>query len=217
MMGYICICINIIDPIFMQLKVFCNQSLIYVGGKATGEGVNRIPVKNKVGILNTINTCLSKGERSDIWIQGYDTDKLVNDFMGYFSYVEAAGGLVYHLDRGYLFIRRYGIPDLPKGKLKISEVPWEGAIREVMEETGVVDLKIIEELPSTYHIYERKGKMYLKKTFWFAMESGFDGVLIPQTEEEITRVEWLPSQKARKAFSESYRSLSDTLTTFICD
>ena len=57
--------------------------------------------------------------------------------------------------------------DLPKGRIENKELILDAAIREVTEETGVMDLIIVKPLPITYHIFARKGKHRLKKTYWF--------------------------------------------------
>lgn len=45
--------------------------------------------------------------------------------------------------REYLLLRAYRNWDLPKGRLEPAETPLAGAIREVMEETGLTDLEFV--------------------------------------------------------------------------
>ncbi|MEI6060610.1 MAG: NUDIX domain-containing protein, partial [Bacteroidota bacterium] len=74
-------------------------------------------------------------------------------FNSMFTRIEAAGGIVRNQKEEYLFIKRLGIWDLPKGKLNKNEKPVEGALREVSEETGLTVMEVSKQLPSTYHIY----------------------------------------------------------------
>ena len=63
----------------------------------------------------------------------------------------SSGGVVYRmLDDGphFLLIRDpYENWGLPKGHLEGGETPVEAAVREVMEETGLNELRVIDQLP----------------------------------------------------------------------
>ena len=59
-----------------------------------------------------------------------------------FPLVQAAGGLVENKNKQFLFIYRNNKWDLPKGKIEKKEKISNAAMREVMEETGVKNLKI---------------------------------------------------------------------------
>ena len=106
-----------------------------------------------------------------------------------FKLIYAAGGLIDNNNK-YLFIFRLKKWDLPKGKLDMGESPEEAAIRECEEECGITKLTILNELPSTYHIYKYKGSFALKKIFWYTMSTKYNGILVPQIEEKIEKVEW---------------------------
>ena len=106
-----------------------------------------------------------------------------------FKLIYAAGGLIENNNK-YLFIFRLKKWDLPKGKLDMGESPEEAGIRECEEECGITKLTILNELPSTYHIYKYKGSFALKKIFWYKMSTQHKGILFPQIEEKIERVEW---------------------------
>src|SRR5436190_6730697 len=112
------------------------------------------------------------------------------EFSGRFTVVQAAGGLVKNGSGEYLFIFRRGKWDLPKGKKDGDETPEETALREVEEECGLIDLKIIKALPSTYHSFPEKGKNILKHTWWFLMQTGQTEVIL-QYEEDIEDYRWL--------------------------
>ena len=121
--------------------------------------------------------------------------------------IVAAGGLVKNKKGKVLFIFREGKWDLPKGKLDKGESMEDAAIREVEEETGVKGLKIVRYLQTTYHIFKRSGRYKLKKVIWFEMVTDFDGDLIPQHNEGITKVKWKGPKKTKKALENSYRNI----------
>ncbi|NOX86998.1 MAG: NUDIX domain-containing protein [Chlorobi bacterium] len=158
---------------------------------------------------------LDPENKADYVVTGMPPKKMFRLFRKHFKYVKAAGGIVKNPAGEYLFIRRFNIWDLPKGKLKKKETPGKGALREVMEETGVKGLKIEKKLANTYHVYTLNGKNYLKKTHWFLMSVPEKQNLTPQTVEEITEAKWLEREKSLAALKESYRSLHDILSPFI--
>jgi len=137
-------------------------------------------------------------------------------FNSLFTRIEAAGGIVRNPNNDCLFIKRLGRWDLPKGKLHKKESAEKGAIREVMEETGITDLRITKKLPSTFHIYtDRKGKEVLKETFWFEMTCERNQILIPQTEEDITEVRWFSADELFIPLHDTYASLKNLLEHYL--
>ena len=128
---------------------------------------------------------------SKVYLYHKNIDKLWKTFLKQFPIVEAAGGLVERTDNKFLFIFRNDKWDLPKGGVEKNELIIEAAKREVMEETGVGDLIVQNQLSETYHIF-KKGKRYrLKKTYWFKMSTNYTGQLQPQIEEGISKTEWV--------------------------
>ncbi|MBN4047336.1 NUDIX domain-containing protein, partial [bacterium AH-315-P13] len=97
--------------------------------------------------------------------------------------------------------------DLPKGKAESKETIDKTAIREVEEETGVKGLNITKPLEMTYHIFKRNGKYRIKITYWFEMKTNYDGLLSPQENEGITKVEWLNPKQITKAMKNSYANI----------
>ncbi len=125
--------------------------------------------------------------------------------------MEAAGGLVKNSSGEYLFIYRRGKWDLPKGKADRDETAEETALREVEEECGLKDLKIIKELPATYHSFPEKGKNILKHTNWFLMKTKKPEVTL-QTEEDIEDHRWLKKEEIFPFVTgKIYASLADML------
>jgi len=132
-------------------------------------------------------------------------------FTSFYQIIEAAGGIVRHPSGKYLFIKRFGKWDLPKGKIEKGESPELAALREVREECGIANLKIVSKLPSTYHTYRLEGNRILKKTLWFAMDYNDDLVTKPQTEEGITEATWLVPSQFDMVLENTYRSIAELI------
>lgn len=140
-----------------------------------------------------------------------NSERLLDDFISLFWYVEAAGGMVYNTKGERLFIHRFGKWDLPKGKIEKNETKPEAALREVREETGLNELEIINELPSTFHIFDYKGKKVLKRTYWFKMLYSGNSSPMPQIEEEIVEAIWIADSEIQKVLSNTYASLRELI------
>ena len=136
-------------------------------------------------------------------------------FTSLFSYIEAAGGLVKDPRERLLFINRLGRWDLPKGKIEKGEDSPRAALREVCEETGLDSLDIVRSLPATYHIFERKGKLRLKKTMWFEMRSGTYGPLYPQFDEDIIEARWFDKHELLLPLSNTYPAIRELVEGYI--
>jgi len=154
-----------------------------------------------------LNTFFEKQDIEEISFEHQDLNKLFSDFKSYFKYIEAAGGLVKNKNNELLVIHRFGIPDLPKGKIEKNETPEDAAIREVEEECGINGLKITGETKPSYHVYFQGDKRILKKTYWFNMFYEGSETPQPQTEEDITKVEWCEKKKILLYRNSTYMSL----------
>lgn len=124
-----------------------------------------------------------------------DVEQAFEIFKTNFKLIQAAGGIVTNSKNQKLFIYRLDKWDLPKGKIENNEAIEDAAIREVEEECGIAGLVIDGKLTDTFHVYEHKEKLILKQTFWFRMSTNYDGELIPQVEENITKAEWLSNNE----------------------
>ena len=126
----------------------------------------------------------------------------------------AAGGLVKTLDPAlgepeYLYIYRNAMWDLPKGKKEEGESTEENALREVQEETGLRDLKLLRFLENTYHFVDlAKGNTVVKQTSWFEMQTDHKQTPVPQTEEGIREARWLTRAQVRDRLPLMYASIA---------
>ncbi len=125
--------------------------------------------------------------------------------------IEAAGGLVLSENDKYLFIKRNGRWDLPKGKLEEKEKKRDAAVREVEEECGIKVKKLGEKLIKTYHVYESRGKLVLKISHWYEMQAKGNQRLVPQLEEGITEVKWFTKSDWSIVRSNTYGNILDVL------
>lgn len=169
-----------------------------------------IELKDNEDVNKVVETLRNKGFNNDIYLYGNDIENMYVNFCRKHTYIEAAGGIVINQKSQYLLIKRFGIWDLPKGKIESGETKSIAAIREVCEETGLSKVEIIKTLPDTFHIYIQKNMWFIKRTYWFLMQTK-EYNLIPQIEEDITDAIWMDKNNACTAIGKSYRSLSDTL------
>ena len=142
-------------------------------------------------------------------------DRLWYYFFNMFKLIEAAGGLVRKLNTNhYLFIFRNKKWDLPKGRLNKNEDVKSAAIREVEEETGVENLSIIKPLNTTFHIFKKNRKYRLKKTFWYSMETDYDGELTPETKEGIEKAMWIDKDSIESIKSKMYLNINLVISSY---
>jgi 8-oxo-dGTP pyrophosphatase MutT (NUDIX family) len=106
----------------------------------------------------------------------------------------SSGGVVFRraADHQFLLIRDpYGNWGLPKGHLEGGETPIEAAVREVAEETGLLELSVIAQLP-TIDWYFKDGTVVVHKFCHFFLIESPAGDPCPQIDEGITECKWLP-------------------------
>ena len=143
-----------------------------------------------------------------------DLDALKKAFYKKFTIIQAGGGLVLNEKNEILLIFRKGKWDLPKGKLDKGEIISACAIREVEEETGLKNVKLIEPLIITYHTYHEGSRFILKESHWYTMKVSGNQTLTPQTEEDILEVKWITKEEAEQYFPDCYPSVVDVLEKF---
>lgn len=137
----------------------------------------------------------------------FETEESFQLFLRNYIFIQAAGGVVYNSKNELLMIRKNEKWDLPKGKIETNESPEITAIREISEETGVENLKLIKPLSKTYYIYPLGEQQVLKEVTWFLFQSYKDEPLQPQTEENIDDVKWVKIDKINDFLKMSYPSV----------
>lgn len=148
-----------------------------------------------------------------IFLKSKNLEKDWIDFTTNFEVVVASGGVVLNDKNEVLFIFRNNKWDLPKGKVERGESIKVAALREVEEECGVANLVLKQKITTTYHTYNYNG-LKLKKTHWFLMETSFNGKLIPQQEEGITKAVFKDEKSITKALQNSYKNIQLVYDSF---
>ena len=124
----------------------------------------------------------------------------------------AAGGVVVRKTEGgieaLLIKDGYGHWTWPKGHMEEGEKPWETALREISEETGLKDVEIIEEIGKQQYYFTLKGTKIFKTVFIFLVEASGDEKLKIQT-EEISDARWFSPDGALETIE--YKGSRDIL------
>lgn len=188
-------------------KVFFNNKLIKLTTELTSS-TDEVPVFfikyiSADDIIKAVKSKIIK----QIKLYHPKEEKLLMHFNNRFKTVEASGGLVKNKNNFILFIYRNNKWDLPKGKIRKRESIEEGALREVIEETGIKGLKIKNQIDTTYHIYKGPKRHKIKKTYWFLMESDYKGKFKPQIKENISLVRWCQTKEIPKLLENSYKNI----------
>lgn len=187
-------------------KIFVGDKPIILTTKVEEETDFKNYLLSTVNIGKVIKE-LKEDQIASIRLIDTEEEVLLKKFLKLLPNVVAGGGKVYNDEGKVLFIYRNNKWDLPKGKAEGKETIDYTAIREVEEETGISGLKITKPLETTYHIFKRNGKHRIKVTYWFEMRTSYDGKLIPQVKEGITKVEWLDDTQMKLAMTNSYANI----------
>ncbi|WP_370896907.1 NUDIX hydrolase [Chryseobacterium gossypii] len=170
-------------------KVFVNEKKLLLS-KQPEELEKRLSYES----FTTLEIALDLLENTSVRelnVFGENIDEIWTEFQKLFRIIEAAGGVVNGPNGDILFIKRLGRWDLPKGKMEKGESREESAVREIEEETGLKNVKLVRFINTTYHVYvERNGDKVLKCTHWFEMSFNGEDTSKPQAEEGITEVAW---------------------------
>ena len=153
---------------------------------------------------------LDDHDPGDTFIHEVGENAVVQALKETFRLAPAAGGIVMK-DGKFVSIMRKGIPDLPKGHVEQGETPEEAALREVEEETGIGNLKIVKALPTTWHCYLEHEEWALKPTYWYLMSTSETIQPKPQTEEGITEIKLIGNEEIEGFLKNTFRSISEIL------
>jgi 8-oxo-dGTP pyrophosphatase MutT (NUDIX family) len=140
-----------------------------------------------------------------------DLNDLKKAFFKKFTFIQAAGGLVQNENNEFLLIFRRGKWDLPKGKTDKGEELEDCAVREVEEETGLKNVKLISPLTITYHTYHEGARFVLKESHWYNMKISGAQKLVPQTTEDIHEIKWVKAEDFTPYLKNTFPSVSDVL------
>ena len=192
-------------------RLFCNNRTLTANNFSENLlSVDNKCVKNCDDLAEKIMGWLADESVENLDLGDADGEKLALAVKKIFRQAPAAGGVVV-IDNQFVAIERHGIPDLPKGHIEKGETPEVAAVREVEEETGIKDLEIIRELPSTWHCYLLDNQWTIKKTSWFLMLTKSGMKNIPQTEEGISKVYLVDKEHVKDFQEKTFASLRDVV------
>ncbi|HCS78218.1 TPA: hypothetical protein DIV55_00575 [Patescibacteria group bacterium] len=86
----------------------------------------------------------------------------------------------------------------PKGLIEIGEKREVTATREISEEVGLKNLKLIAPLAPATYLYRWEGKLKKKTVHYYLFKGKGTELPTPQTEEGILQVRWIPFSEAEK-------------------
>lgn len=88
---------------------------------------------------------------------------------------------------------------IPKGHVEEGETIEQTAVREIGEETGLLDLCLGEKLDKINFFYRKEGKLIFMTTYVFLVEAlGNTDALVQGDSEGIVATKWFDSAEALK-------------------
>ena len=139
--------------------------------------------------------------------------------MAKFGREVSSGGVVIKNESGgirILLIKDpYGKWTWPKGKLDKGETSLNAAVREIGEETGLKNIKVISRIGRTDYFYKRDGKLIYKTVYMYLFKFRCGEKLVIQ-KSEIEDGEWCSEEEAlsRVGYRGAKRMLSRAIITF---
>ncbi|MCC8089677.1 MAG: NUDIX domain-containing protein [Rikenellaceae bacterium] len=193
-------------------KIYLNDNVLVIDDDAAKYDKNIIIDENftvsQVGRTKLLQK-LQNTKRTVLLCSG--TDEIKEKILSLFRIVPAAGGVVRNNNGDILMIRRLGRWDLPKGKKENNEDSRSCAVREVEEECGINGVIAGEFITETCHLYELNGEWIAKPAAWYSMNYHGSEQLIPQLEENITEVKWIPQHEIKQYKEDTYPTIADVL------
>ncbi|MBE0392235.1 NUDIX hydrolase [Flavobacterium sp. PL002] len=187
-------------------KVFVNDKPLFLTNKISKETDFQLFLLESIDIEQLIIK-IFQNKIQKAYLYHPDEKEIMKTLKSKIPVNKAGGGLVYNKKGEVLFIFRNGKWDLPKGGIEKGEEIEDTAMREVEEETGVNQLRIIKKLQKTYHVFKRNGVHKLKITHWFEMHSDFEGTPQGQLEEGIEKVAWFSPEEIPEILKNSYENI----------
>lgn len=216
----------------MHIKIYFNDKPLFLCDEMTDE--IRVYAHHDDAVLidefshPAVNSMIHEMRRPNVHAGIFlhsDLATLKKAFWKKFMLVQAGGGWVEARDGSvqgqdgsvpdpgarYLFMLRRGKWDLPKGKLDPGETLEQCAVREVGEETGLKHVQLSGPLLVTYHTYDESGHHILKETHWYRMSVSPDQPVVPQQEEQITKLVWADRGRIASFKKNTFPSIIDVI------
>lgn len=204
---------------YCNYKIYYNDSFVLISGDRTQINKNFTRVITEPAeihdFLSNPSVLFDKQAAGNIFVACCKPGETMCGVLDSMEIVIAGGGIVTNENDEILLMFRRGKWDMPKGKIELNEKIIEGAVREVIEETGVKIESVNEKPCTTYHAYKLKGRPCLKETSWFEMKAiPGQRILIPQTEEDIEEVRWVKKSDLKNYKDISYLLIWDLLAPY---
>ena len=202
----------------MYIKIYFNDKPLFLCDEIEASLQPYLHLDDAVFIdelnTNAIKSMIHEMQQPHIHVGIYfhqDFEELKKSFFKKFKIILAAGGFVQNENGEVLMMYRRGKWDLPKGKQEKNESAADCALRETEEETGLKNIKLTGHLIHTYHTYHEGSYFILKETSWFRMKVQGSQKLIPQTEEDISKLVWVNQDEVNKFQENTFPSVRDVL------
>ena len=193
---------------------YADKVIIFTSDYQTSEGKTLFVPEGRDVNIHRVLKALDDTRSLTVWSP--DVKTIFDRFCRQFTRVDAAGGAVVATDGRILMIRRRGFWDLPKGHREQGEEVQDCALREVAEECGI-DPSLVtvgSEITRTLHFYwdAGQGRWEMKLTVWYRMSyAGDPRHVTPQTEEDITDIEWFEPEQAACNAALSYKTIREVI------
>ncbi|UTW60780.1 NUDIX domain-containing protein [bacterium SCSIO 12741] len=187
-------------------KVFCNGTEIIftdlVGDLKEVSGGKNVKVYRTSGPSEEqVEKWLEKPAEVRRIFLSNNPSKSWKSFKKRYEKIVAGGGIVLNENDHFLTIFRRGFWDLPKGKIEKDETVFEGAVREIEEETGIrADQLLFPKPDKTWHLYRIKKGVVIKKSVWYWLRAEPGQQPVPQFAEDITQATWMSGDQMDEVF-----------------
>jgi 8-oxo-dGTP pyrophosphatase MutT (NUDIX family) len=199
-------------------KIYFNNKPLFITSQITRELEEYLHHEDTVFIdefnVHTVKAMLHEMQLPKIHAGVFlneDVEAVMKAFKKKLVLIQAAGGLVHTRDNHLLLIFRRGKWDLPKGKVDEGEDLETCALREIREETGLSNIQIEQPLRITYHTYHQEGRHILKESHWYLVKAEEQAALLPQTEEDIEKCEWVAVGQLSGHLENTHASILDVM------
>jgi 8-oxo-dGTP pyrophosphatase MutT (NUDIX family) len=95
----------------------------------------------------------------------------------------------------------YGTWVFPKGGVRLEEEPEDAARREVAEEIGLRDLRLVGPVGRTEHEFEKEASRFHKRVDWFLFRAPQGAGLRPDASEGALDCGWFSPRQALSLLS----------------
>lgn len=123
------------------------------------------------------------------------------------KYETSAGGVIIKSNNNQIEVLllkdKNGNWTFPKGLIENGENREKTAVREIGEEVGITDLKLLTSLTPIEYFYKWEGNLVKKKVYYYVFQTRGKETPKPQREEGVMEVKWFSLEEAEKVIGYS--------------